>query len=180
MNCSDFLDSYSDFRDGAITDAGQLRGLREHLVRCLACARYDASVRHGVRALGEIEPSDGFRDRLRARLVATADEPLEPNTAGSASVAAALMLAAAVALVVYEGDRWSQQDPAPVPVALEAARPVRPTSPARPAYPVVVVNPGVPFVSFMDLSVSPFQSAGSVEFHAESETPLGIWANLPR
>src|SRR4051794_14967594 len=115
MNCSEFLDSYSDFRDGVITDARKLRGMREHLSRCPACIRYDSSVRHGVSALGEIEPSADFRERLRQRIAATAGEPMEPIGRGTASIAAALMLVAAVALLIYS--RGGDEPMIAVPVA---------------------------------------------------------------
>jgi len=174
MNCSDFLSAYSDFRDGVITDGLHTRKMREHLTRCLACARYDASVRHGVRAMGEIEPSPDFRDRLRERIAATADQPMEPTGTGAAGIAAALMFAAAVALLVYEGSHRNQ--PLPTAVAVDPAR----SAPSRPALPVVVVNPGVPFVTFTDLTVSPFRSGSGTAYHVQSEIPLGIWTNLPR
>src|SRR4051812_49589771 len=95
MNCSDFLSSYSDCRDGVIADALHNRKMREHLTRCLACARYDASVRHGVRAFDEIEPSADFLDRLRERIAATAGQPMEPVTAGAAGCAGAAELSVA-------------------------------------------------------------------------------------
>ena len=184
MDCSEFLDSYSDFRDGVITDPQRLRLLRDHYARCLSCARYDASVRNGIRAMGEIEPSADFRERLRARIAATAGQPMEPVGPGAAGIAAGLMLAAAVALLIYEGSR--RPDQLPVPVAVSAPSPMaefaattRP-SPIRPVPPFVVVNPGLPFVSFTDLSVSPFHTAGSFQFHVESDIPLGAWTNLPR
>jgi hypothetical protein len=183
MDCSEFLDSYSDFRDGVITDPQRLRLLRDHYARCLSCSRYDASVRNGIRAFGEIEPSADFRERLRARIAATAGQPMEPVGPGAAGIAAGLMLAAAVALLIYEGSRRPGE--LPLPVATAAPGPVtefvadRP-SPVRPIPPFVVVNPSMPFLSFTDLSVSPFHTAGSFQFHVQSDIPLGAWTNLPR
>lgn len=182
MNCSEFLASYSEFRDGVITDPQRLRLLREHYADCLACSRYDASVRHGVRAVGEIEPSRDFRERLRARIEATAGQPMEPVGAGAAGIAAGLMLAAAIALLIYEGSRGTERLPLPVATgepnsSFVAAR--NPT-PSHPAPPFVIVNPSMPFVSFTDLAVPPFPSAGSFQFHVQSEIPLGTWTNLPR
>jgi hypothetical protein len=189
MDCSDFLDSYSDFRDGRITDVRRLRRLHYHLGHCGPCSRYDASVRHGVGALGEIDPSPDFRRRLRARIAARDDRPLyhddQPmNHFGTgAGIAAALMLAAAVALLVYSGsDTLTPSSVAASTVVADVPPPSASPEPPR-AYPMVVVNPGVPFVTFTDLSISPFRNAGATtgaEFHVHSDIPLGAWANLPR
>jgi hypothetical protein len=91
------------------------------------------------------------------------------------------MLAAAVALLVYSGS-----DRVTPPVAEPAAVADAPSSPTPEpprAFPLVVVNPGVPFVTFNDLSISPFHEVGATtaaEFHVHSDIPLGVWANLPR
>src|SRR5947199_10865472 len=71
MMCPEFLERYTDFRDGLITAPRELRRFERHLVRCAGCRRYDIAVRRGVLALqaaGTIEPSRGFRRRLDARL----------------------------------------------------------------------------------------------------------------
>jgi len=142
--------------------------------------RYDASVRHGVRALGEIDPSPDFRRRLRR---ASGDRGIPPGAesgARAAGIAAALMLAAAVALLVYSGS-----DSVTPPVAQPAAVAEAPSSPApEPAtcLSAGVVNPGVPFVTFSDLSISPFREVGATtgaEFHVHSDIPLGVWGEPP-
>ena len=171
MHCSDFLEGYSDYRDGLITDAQLLRLMRRHVDACAVCAGYDERVREGVQALGEIEPSDGFRDRLRSRLAATANEPTELATLGAAGVAAALMLVTAVAFLAYEGTRRQGEAKAAAPRVAASEK----------SLPLVVVNQGVPFVTFTDLSVSPFQTVGaSTTLHIQSDVPLDTWANLPR
>jgi hypothetical protein len=43
---------------------------------------------------------------------------------------------------------------------------------------MVVVNPGVPYVTFTDLSVPAFYGTGS--YHSPSDIAIGTWANLPR
>ena len=180
MDCSDFLDSYSDFRDGRITDVRRLRRLHYHLGHCGPCSRYDASVRQGVGALGEIDPSPDFRRRLRARIAAREEQPME-HIGAVAGIAAALMLAAAIALLVYSGSDTVAPAVATPAVVAEAPASSNPEPPR--AYPMVVVNPGVPLITFTDLSVSPFRTAGTTtgaEFHVHSEIPLGAWANLPR
>src|SRR5881628_2395311 len=72
MTCAEFLDRYTDFRDGLITAPRELRRFGRHLVQCASCRRYDTAVRRGVLALQagaeSIEPSPEFRPRLDARL----------------------------------------------------------------------------------------------------------------
>src|SRR5947208_199535 len=71
MTCAEFLERYTDFRDGLITAPRELRRFERHLLRCAGCRRYDTAVRRGVLALqaaGTIEPSRDFRRRLDARL----------------------------------------------------------------------------------------------------------------
>jgi hypothetical protein len=132
-------------------------------------------------AVGEIEPSADFRERLRARIAAIEGQPIEPVGRGAAGVAAGLMLAAAIALLIYEG---SHKEQLPEPVAIRRPNPdmlVGARTPVdRSVPPFVIVNPSVPFVTFTDLSVSPFHSAGSYQFHVQSDIPPGTWTNLPR
>jgi anti-sigma factor RsiW len=165
MNCREFLESYSDFRDGLLSD-GVRRRMSRHLSSCSACARFNASVRHGVyslrRAAEDLTPSPEFRDRLRARIAAGA-HPAEPVSPGAAGLAALLMLAAAVALLVNEGAGRRADTPAP-----QQAASIRP---------LVVVNPGVPFVTFTDLSVPAFLRPPA---HLREDHQAGTWANLPR
>src|SRR2546428_13212370 len=104
MTCAEFLERYTDFRDGLITAPRELRRFERHLVRCADCRRYDSAVRRGVlalRAAETIEPSQDFRRRLEARLErerrATRDVP------ASAGVAAAVFVAGALALLALGG-----------------------------------------------------------------------------
>lgn len=167
MDCQEFRTSYSDFRDGQVTDQEQLRRMALHLYTCHACAHFDASLQRGIRQLRHtargLEVSAGFRDRLRARIAMDA-APAAPSRSGAIGLAALLILAA-VAAVLRDGGRPPDQ-----PVALVA-------EPAPPVPPMVIVNPGVPFVTFTDLSVpvfEPRQTSSQVEF------PLATWPNLPR
>src|SRR5881409_2791586 len=98
MTCAEFLERYTDFRDGLITAPRELRRFERHLVRCAGCRRYDTAVRRGVLALqaaGTIEPSRDFRRRLDARL--ERERRAAREVPASAGVAAALVLAAALA-----------------------------------------------------------------------------------
>jgi hypothetical protein len=136
MRCSDFLTWYSDFRDGLITDPGVLVELERHRRSCRRCARYHYAVERGVdalRALDDIEPSPAFRRELRARLTAAVLSAGQQPGLTPAGVAAAILVAVAGALLIYEG---------------LAARRARELARERRAIPMVVVNPSVPFVSF--------------------------------
>jgi len=143
MRCAEFLDRYTDFRDGLITASCDLRRFERHLARCQVCRRYDTALRQGVLALqaaAPIEPSPDFRRRLEARLQQERRRggvgAQVPARAGVAGVAAALFVAAAIALVALEGVRRPEEARAP---ALPPA-----------AFPKPVAHASVPFVSFQD------------------------------
>jgi hypothetical protein len=137
MICTEFLDRYTEFRDGLIAAPRELRRFQRHLVQCQTCRRYDAALQRGVAALqgvATIEPSTGFRRRLDARLARErAGAAAVPARAG---LVAALLVLVALSLLVLEVGRSPQLAQAP---ALPPA-----------AFPKPVANPGVPFVSFQD------------------------------
>jgi anti-sigma factor RsiW len=143
MTCAEFLDRYTDFRDGLVTAPRELRRYERHLAECVACRRYDAAVRRGVRALQAVEalePSPAFRRRLEARL--ERERRAAREVPARAGIAAALFIAAALALVALEGVRRPPL----------ARAPVLPPVP----FPKPVVQAGVPFVSFQDPRASVF------------------------
>lgn len=141
MDCPEFLDRYTEFRDGLITASRELRRFDRHLAACAECREYDAAVRRGVMALqaaGEITPSVAFRRRLDARLreerVRLSGEPVTPIRIG---VAAALLVAAAALLLV--------RDTARRPALIAEAPELPPVT-----FPKPVANAGVPYVTFQD------------------------------
>src|SRR5438034_6670604 len=119
MRCAEFLERYTDFRDGLLTEPCELRRFERHLARCPACRRYDSALRRGVLALQAavpIEPSPDFRRRLEARLQQERRGGSRvPARAGGAGVAAALLVAAAPALAALEGVRRPDEARAPAP-----------------------------------------------------------------
>lgn len=140
MDCPEFLDRYTDFRDGLVTSSKELRQFQRHLALCGRCREYDSAVRRGVLALHaarHIEPSADFRrrldERLRAERERTGIEPVSLRV----GIAAALLLAVAVTLLLREGTQR--------PVATSAA-PVLPPV----VFPKPVANPGNPYVVFQD------------------------------
>src|SRR2546428_13583518 len=71
MTCAEFLERYTDFRDGLITAPRELRRFERHLARCAGCRRYDTAVRRGalpLQAVERIEPSRGLPPRPGAGL----------------------------------------------------------------------------------------------------------------
>lgn len=76
MKCSEFLDRYTDFHDGALApeESGAFHG---HMTGCAACRRYDDVVTQGVellRALPETGPGEDFRARLRHSIYTMQEE----------------------------------------------------------------------------------------------------------
>ncbi len=97
MRCSDFLELYSDYRDGLITDPLEAQQIQQHLRRCSRCMDYDALVSRGVmalRATSDINPSFPALRRLENRLaaVSTTDEAAEPVRLAPAGIMAVLIL----------------------------------------------------------------------------------------
>ena len=137
MTCLEFLDRYSEFRDGLITAPGEARRFERHLVQCSSCRNYEATLRRGVRALQAVDavlPSAAFRTRLESRL--RREGLAGPTPPARAGVAAALFIAVAIALLAFEGMKRVDV----------AHTPVLPPVP----FPKPVVQAGVPFVSFQD------------------------------
>jgi len=137
MICQEFLDRYTEFRDGLIAAPRELRRLQRHLVQCAPCRRYDVAVRRGVAALQDvetIEPSLDFRRRLDARLAR--EHALAGAVPARAGLVAAMLVLVALSLLVVEAGRRPQMVQA---LALPPA-----------AFPKPVANPGLPFVSFQD------------------------------
>src|SRR5207247_10657706 len=97
MTCAEFLDRYTDFRDGLIAAPREIRRFERHLACCPACRRYDTAVRRGVRALQAvetIEPSPDFRRPLEARLAQERRRLVDAPS--SAAIHAAPFVAAAL------------------------------------------------------------------------------------
>lgn len=90
LDCSDFLEEYTGFRDGSL-EAARHAALSSHVERCASCARYDRVVRGGVeivRSLPEIEPSGDFLPRLQHRIyhLEDADALRERRASGASAV----------------------------------------------------------------------------------------------
>lgn len=163
MRCSDFLGRYSDLRDGQITDLSTLRAMQEHLRTCPRCRRYEQAIQHGIgalRGLGQIEPSARFQRELRVRLAKAALRANREARLTPAGLTAAGLVVVAGALLLYEGflaRRRAQM--------AEVARPI----------PVVIVNPGVPFVSFTSSEAG---APAAMVVPTSLSQPSGEWGTI--
>lgn len=103
MNCAHFREAYSDFADGLLDEAAEIR-MRLHVAECCACRRFDVAFRTGVDALRDlpvVPVSAGFGSRLTRRLT------YEPETEGPAlcqwsGAAGALLVVVTVALASWD------------------------------------------------------------------------------
>ncbi len=141
MRCSDFLDNYSDFRDGTVENPVLQQLLLAHREMCHRCTRYDEVVERGLaklRAAAPVEPSRRFRTALRSRLATSAQEPAALFPVPVRFVGS-LVVAAAVATLVIEGLNRNGQE-------------IDPLTPPALSMPMVRANPSPPFVTFADLS----------------------------
>lgn len=136
MTCAEFLEGYTQFRDGLLISR-EFRQFEHHLACCAACRKYDTAVKRGVQALREsaaLRPSPDFRRRLEQRLREV--RVSGPELPARAGIAAALFVAVALTLLALEGVR----------------RPDVAQAPALPPvpFPRPVAHAGLPFVSFQD------------------------------
>jgi hypothetical protein len=104
MNCIEFRQRYSDYRDGF--DPELAADMDDHIEACDGCAAYDRALRDGVDALRHelILPSPDFAERL-ARRIATAGhvpEAFPPRVSPFMATAAALLLISLAALTIKE------------------------------------------------------------------------------
>ena len=123
MNCRQFRDAYSDFSDGLLDEAAEVRCHR-HLAECLCCRRFDAALRRGVTALRGLAapaPSRDFDERLLARLATeTAGVPESRLLVGIAGTALALAAAGAIG---WEARSWIAPSGAPAVASRQQADP---------------------------------------------------------
>jgi hypothetical protein len=100
VDCSQFLDGYSDFRDGLLQGA-VLKEYEEHLSVCSSCSRYDRVVGRGAqifRELPPLDPSYDFLPRLQHRIY-----HLEEETRRSGRRASGTSVALTLAITVMLG-----------------------------------------------------------------------------
>jgi len=125
MRCSDFLQVYSDYRDGLIGDPDLKLQVGDHLAVCRRCMDYDAYISRGVmllKATAAGEPTVGFQRRLERRLSeeGTANESSPRVRKIHAGIVTVLMMAAGIALAVKIDPAPDAQLPSPDEVGVAA------------------------------------------------------------
>lgn len=115
MDCKAFAKRHSAYIDDTLPGV-ERAAVREHLASCARCAKRDAEVRRALLVLKNLPPievSDGFQDRLRARL-ATETAPAPMPARRSSDFGMAKWVAAAALLIAVVGVRnWPASDRAP-------------------------------------------------------------------
>ncbi len=169
MHCSEFLELYSDHRDGLIADRAQSARIGRHLEGCTRCMEYDARISRGVIALKathDIEPSAHFLSQLDRRLARTTGLALvdEPVPVPSAGIMVAIMLLAALALAITE------LGPSPRP----AGTPTQVS--ASPLPPFTTGSAQVPLARFAEMPT--LEPTSRVP--GPSETSFEAWLTLSR
>lgn len=129
MDCDEFLEGYSDFRDRRLAPP-EGRRFREHFERCDSCRRYDHVLRRGVRVLRSLpspRSSCEFLPRLKHRIYHVDDGIPVSGSSGASSALAAL---ATVGLLALAWLPFALQPPAEVeldPVAVPTGGASRPS-----------------------------------------------------
>jgi hypothetical protein len=96
IDCSEFLELYSDFRDDLLPAQGR-EDMVLHLALCESCARYHRVLHEGVETLlrvPEIAPSEDFLERLDREIVRVSREP-RPGAPVGLVIALAVAIGAA-------------------------------------------------------------------------------------
>jgi hypothetical protein len=138
MDCREFSEKHLAFVDDTLAGIELVR-MQRHIAECESCAKQDAKIRRALllfRNLPAIQPSEGFADRLEARLQeAHDDELLLATTRRNLKRGAIAATIASVAMLVYIGSTLYQteipQDLVMPPVVASATEPhLAPSTPA--------------------------------------------------
>lgn len=113
MDCREFSEKHLAFVDDTLAGIELVR-MQRHTAECESCARQDAKVRRALllfRNLPAIEPSEGFSDRLEARLHEAQDNDLLlATTRRNLTRGAIVATIASVAMLTYIGSTLYQTD----------------------------------------------------------------------
>lgn len=113
MDCREFSEKHLAFVDDTLAGIELVR-IQRHIAECESCARQDAKVRRALllfRNLPAIEPSEGFADRLEARLhEAREEEILLASTRRNLTRGAVTATIASIAMLAYIGSTLYQTE----------------------------------------------------------------------
>lgn len=102
MRCEEFLEGYSDYLDGHLSQP-ERRRFSGHLDSCDSCSRYDRVVQRGlkvVRNLPRVNASSDFLPRLRHRIYHIEDDiPFSGSRPGGSAALVAVAVVGLFALV---------------------------------------------------------------------------------
>jgi anti-sigma factor RsiW len=166
MDCKEFSTRHAAFIDDTLPGF-QMAAMREHVTTCARCSRRDAEIRRSLfllKNLPPVEVSDGFQDRLRARI--TAEGPAYHRAPGS-NAGVMKWVAAAAMLVVLAGTKgwYDSARFAAAPVRLPAVFASAPVTyeggdESAPAY-VASMSTGIPmWPALMLAEEGPLRFAG--------------------
>lgn len=172
MDCQTFRRKHDAYVDDTLPGV-EMAPMRDHLTKCARCARRDADVRRAlllVRNLPPLKVSEGFDERLRARLdrdwpaTSSADRRGGHARALARRAVAALLVATAALAVRVAGD-----DSMPTPVLAPAVVVASPTAAYAPD------DPAPAFMASMTTGIPMWPAL----MHAE-EGPLRFATAEPR
>ena len=152
VECADFLESYSDFRDGLLPLSAEA-DFEAHLKACASCARYDRVVGGGVqvfRSLPQLSPSPDFQARLRDRLWYV-DRSSEGHGSG-ASLAVTMLICLSIGASAWLPTLRQNGDPVRLPAVVAHA-------PYHDLNPVLLRSPA-PGVSVTPVTTEAFYPQG--------------------
>lgn len=100
MQCTSFIEEYTDFRDGLVAPSRE-EAFRKHIDACAKCRRYHSVMNNGLELLSELPEatsSEDFMTRLQHR-VYNAEQGVIDRSSNSFLGSAALVGVAAVGLL---------------------------------------------------------------------------------
>ena len=103
VDCSQFLEGYSEFCDGKLEDARR-EAFEHHRIACESCARYDRVIRRGVELFRELPPatpSADFLPRLQHRIFHVDEERLRERQSSASSLLILALVATALAATAW-------------------------------------------------------------------------------
>jgi len=131
LDCSEFLEGYSAYRDGELDDHEHAR-FDAHRAQCCSCERYDRLISRGVeqyRRCPTPELSEDFQLRLQHRILHLEDEMrARPRNGSGAQAAVTFALAATIAAIAWIP--VTRVQPSAVELPAIAARAPLPAAPA--------------------------------------------------
>ena len=166
MDCKEFATRHAAFIDDTLPGF-QMAAMREHVMACARCSKRDAEIRRSLfllKNLPPVEVSDGFQERLRARI--TSEGPAYQSTRAWNAGYVRFIAAAAVLVAVAGLKGWSDRERfAETPVRLPAVFAADPVTYAgddesAPAY-VASMSTGIPmWPALMLAEEGPLRFAG--------------------